>query len=594
MDIFPEFFLYSHENIKQYGEKGHIEYGWSDNLREKILQWNFQAIRCEEEKMDQLEIIYSQLIQDLYTIYKYRNVAFIEKEICSQYLILLYKMVGQIRDLIEGKGEYSIAFRMIYSWYHLCPELSFFALKSFVQRLDLDHPFGSWKDIKYFCNFLIFEKGLTKEHELIQYGIKLINNQLRIDEIKTKTKEFFISKSISLIAKWIPREKSSKFGWLNELLAIDYFFLYFKYGSNLNLIQLENATKKAKMEYRKLVSKLNKICETTEIKQCEKNWRSIDFNKVTSIGFFKKNASFLNINNKKEKDRQLCSLHFKNYLENNFNNKVGKIKGANISLEKFTKKALSLLKLLEQNPENENINNQIKILNEQWIDNSKNTLILGNMIAIVDLSETKTEEAIHLAIAIGIRIAEKSILGRRILLFGSKSFWINLETCDSFTSMVKKINYFKQMDLGIHSNLNSSMDLILNAWIKVNQSPEEIKKLVLVIISDMQMDSFKTNKNNLYWEIKQKFHNEGMKFYGKSILPPSILFWNVRNTNGFPCLFKQENCFMISGNHTSLLNIFKEGNKNSSFQTHTPWSILIKSLENKRYKIMEIKGKEYL
>lgn len=588
MDIFPEYFLYSNVNIYQYGEKGHVEYGWSDNLREKILQWNFQAIRCEEEKKDKLETIYSQLIQDLFTIYKYRYVKPIDKEICFYFLIILYKMVGQVRDLVEGKGEYSIAYRMVYAWYLICPELSFFALESFVSRKDLDQPYGSWKDIKYFCNFLLKNKRLPKDHELIQYAIKLMNHQLRKDEWNNQNNP---TKSISLVAKWIPREKSFKFSWLNDLLAIDYYSFYTKSCSIHNLIQQENAIKKAKMNYRKLISKLNKFCETIEIKQCENDWKSINFQKVTSIGLYKKSASFLNDKNKKEKDRLLCANYFKKFIEEKEGNNKEKIKGKNICLGEFTKKAQSLLKLDQQN---ENTLLQIKLLNEQWINHSKNTFPLEKMIAIIDISPTMTEEATNLAIAIGIRIAEKSSLGKRILLFGSKFPWINLESLDTFTSIVNKINQVKQMNWCIQENIYSSMDLILHAMIQVKMDNKEMKDLILVIISDMQIDSFQKNQNNLYWEIKQKFNKKGIQFYGKELSPPSLLFWNVQNTNGFPCLWNQDNCFMISGNHPSLLNFFKDEIKKPSFQAPTPWSTLIKSLENKRYKIMETKGKECL
>ena len=182
MDIFPEFFLYSKVNIKKYGENAHVEYGWSDNLREKILQWNYQAIRCKEEQMDLLESIYFKLIHDLYTIYKFRSVPFIDKQLSFHLLIILYKMIGQVRDLVEGKGEYAISFRMIYSWYYINPELAFYALETFVKRDDLQHPYGSWKDIKYFCNFVL-EKTLSKYHPLIIYGIQLLNNQLRKEEL---------------------------------------------------------------------------------------------------------------------------------------------------------------------------------------------------------------------------------------------------------------------------------------------------------------------------------------------------------------------------------------------------------------------------
>ena len=32
-------------NIVQYGEKTHLEYGWSKNIRERIIQFHFQLVR---------------------------------------------------------------------------------------------------------------------------------------------------------------------------------------------------------------------------------------------------------------------------------------------------------------------------------------------------------------------------------------------------------------------------------------------------------------------------------------------------------------------------------------------------------------------
>lgn len=568
----------------QFGEKGHLEYGWSDNCREKLVQWNFQAIRCNDDKMDQLENIYYQLIKELYTKYKFSCIVFSDKQIALDMVILLYKMIGQIRDLVEGKGEYSISYRMIYSWYLLCPELSYFALESFVKSNDNEHPFGSWKDIKYFCNFLM-KKGLSKQHDLINFSIQLMNKQLREDEEKIKNNNTFIS----LVAKWIPREKSEKFGWINELLAMDFFSFYLKNVNQHNKIQLEKAINKCKMDYRKLISNLNKICETTEIKQCSKDWSNIDFQKVTSIGLWKKSASFLNSRNKKEEDRKICLTNFQHFIGLN----KGNLKGENIELGEFTKRAIYLIHQMDMDPTNEKIIFQMKILDEQWINNSKKIENLNKMIPIVDISDTMSEEAKNLALAIGIRIAEKSIFAKkRIIILGSYSKWVNLESCTNFTSMIKMI--LNKNNCSINANLYSSIDMILKAMINVKMTPLQIQDLMLVIISDMQVDSFKENTNNLFWEIQQKYHSFGSIYYGMKINPPPILLWNVRNTNGFPVTSSQENCFMLSGNHTFLLNLYSESGNKISFYKSTPWSKLIKSLDNKRYKVLEKKGLELM
>ena len=43
--------------------------------------------------------------------------------VVTEYLILLYKMIGQTRDIIDGKGECSLTYMMIYTWYDFYPEL---------------------------------------------------------------------------------------------------------------------------------------------------------------------------------------------------------------------------------------------------------------------------------------------------------------------------------------------------------------------------------------------------------------------------------------------------------------------------------------
>ena len=141
---------------KQFGEKGHIEYGWSNDIREKILQWSFQLVRTMEENMFKLERIYYDLLYDLTIKYKFDDSkTSLEKEIAFHLLKILYKMIGQVRDIVDGKGEYTLSYMMIYSWYFISPELACFALKSLITTEEqVFKPYGSWKDMKYFCTDL--------------------------------------------------------------------------------------------------------------------------------------------------------------------------------------------------------------------------------------------------------------------------------------------------------------------------------------------------------------------------------------------------------------------------------------------------------
>ena len=54
------------------------------------------------------------------------------------------------------------------------------------------------------------------------------------------------------------------------------------------------------------------------------------------------------------------------------------------------------------------------------------------MIAMVDVSGSMDGDPLHAAIALGIRVAEKSILGKRVLTFSALPTWVNLDGYDSF------------------------------------------------------------------------------------------------------------------------------------------------------------------
>ena len=57
---------------------------------------------------------------------------------------------------------------------------------------------------------------------------------------------------------------------------------------------------------------------------------------------------------------------------------------------------------------------------------------------------------------------------------------------------------------------------------------------------------------------------------------------------GFPSLSNQPNASMMSGFSPALLNIFCDKGIDA-LQSCTPWSLLERSLENERYKIMSDK-----
>jgi hypothetical protein len=208
---------------------------------------------------------------------------------------------------------------------------------------------------------------------------------------------------------------------------------------------------------------------------------------------------------------------------------------------------------------------------------------MGKMIPMIDVSGSMGGDPLHAAIAIGIRIAEKSVIGKRVMTFSANPTWVNLEGHDDFISQVEVI---RKADWGTNTNFHAALDMILNAIIQNKMPPEEVQDMVLVVLSDMQMDvGDNCDKQVLYDSMNAKYEAAGKRLHGKPYKPPHVLFWNMRSTSGFPSLSTQLNCSMMSGFSPALLKSFCEQGM-TSLQACTPWSVLEKSLENERYKIM--------
>jgi hypothetical protein len=558
----------------QIGKNGHIEYGWSGHIREQILQFSFQVTRTDDSGITKLQVILKNMLKTL----KNKNELSFHNEESKLYLSVLYRIIGHTRDIIDGKGECTLTYMMIYTWYEFYQELSLFALTCLVDLGDNVHQYGSWKDIKYFCEYCR-KHGADEDHPLICHAIMLANKQLRKDHENNETTQGY---KISLVSKWIPRESSS-FQWLFHLMAVDFFPEYMETAKTER--SRRSAVLKCKTQYRTLLSYLNKKIDTLQIKQCNHEWIDIDFNKVTSISLAKQKKAFLNdnhhdnLNYTNSLDRIGCSENFKAHIDKATRGEVI-MKGKRVGLDVFTKQAIDLISS-QMTPETKY---QIDLLNAQWANNSNQTNELGNFIAMVDVSGSMDGAPKHTAISLGLRVAEKSKLGKRVMTFSAKPSWVNLEKHNDFVSMVETVC---DCPYGLNTNFYAALTLILDAIIDSKLPPEEVEDMVLAIFSDMQIDQADTtsDKETLYDNIKEKYAAAGMRLYGKPFKPPHILLWNLRSTDGFPCLSIQSNVSMMSGFSPVLLNIFCEQGIHA-FHSCTPWSILTHTLENDRYKIM--------
>ena len=298
--------------LKKKGENLHCEYKWSNNNynnTNKLVQLFFQLVRTKSEE-------------------KLNDIAdkFIETFIISRsrdYKILLLKMLLNTRDIIKGKGERALSYAILHKLSIIEPIIAKKIIRSFV-HIENEHPIGSWADIKYMWSLYDWTSDME------DFFISLINTQLRQDDNTPQ------DNSISLVSKWIPRE-TSKHKYLFKKLAQEYYLHYITSAKSTE--KLDKAYRKAYMDYGKLVTKLSRKLDVTQIKQCDRNYGEINYNNVTSITMNKQKYAFSNKKGKREVDRIVGAKNFEKFINDSLQNKK-EIKGTRVSIYDFIKDAL--------------------------------------------------------------------------------------------------------------------------------------------------------------------------------------------------------------------------------------------------------------
>ena len=583
---------------KQYGENNHIEYSWQNDrdVEEQILQMSFQLVRCDEYKREDLRLKFADLLKR--TFETEDRWLFARQDYDTHVGSILFRIIAQTRDIISGKGEYSLFYMMVYELAFINMDHAKFLIHSLVyddnkyespyivHELPKEQPIGSWKDMKYMIKYFNMkssiinnEKSYIVTNELNNYIFGIICTQLREDDIQSSMN----GGKISLAAKWIPREKSKKYEFIFNILAEIYY-------SNIITVPATHssytkAINKTYMMFRKLLTKLNAKLDTTQIKQCNYGWSDINFKNVTSITMNLQKNAFLNLkkDGKTERypedfDRIECKEHFQEFLQNvKSGNQV--MKGKRVSIVDMVRGAYTMKQDVSQDI--------IDTLNAQWDNNSSQTGLLENFIAMVDTSGSMTVDnsnPLYSAIGLGIRVAEKSSFGKRVLTFSASPNWINLDDNETPT-FVEKVKKIANAEWGMNTNFYAAMKMILDVIILSKMPPTDVENMVLAVFSDMQVNQAdqKYSTNSMSENIISMYAAAGIKNFGKPYKPPHILFWNLRSTDGFPSVSTAQNMTMLSGYSPSLLNIFCEKGV-EGFKTVNPWNTLCETLTIKRYK----------
>ena len=376
-------------------------------------------------------------------------------------LKLLFKMVAHTRDILHGKGERYLCYRMIYEWCLVDPAGGIKLLETCVRY------YGCWKDVKYFCDVVRSRSLLGKDDELIMLAAKFMNQQLRDD--------WYSHEKTSLVCKWIPREKSA-YGWLFDKMALQWCNMV-----NPHILRSAEgdgywrAITKCKMQYRKVLSSLNRYMGVAEVKKCERKWAEIKPVTITVDGIVRQANSYLNVTNAMEDafdglsdlngcsycsayhkgcftdhkgcctDRHITALNTKDFLKNgNYRNDAtfSNAKVHSFVPGDFVKRAIHLIDLHKSETNIhilQNILYQMELLNQLWNHFSKNVHTIDlSIVPVIDMSLSMNHLAMCHAIGLGCVVAAKSKLGQRVIVMDHTPTWIILDNME-FVDMVKTI-----------------------------------------------------------------------------------------------------------------------------------------------------------
>tara|TARA_B100001093_G_scaffold345687_1_gene330366 strand:- start:469 stop:2328 length:1860 start_codon:yes stop_codon:yes gene_type:complete len=509
----------------------------------------------------------------------------------SKEFMILYKIVGNTRDIEIGKGERDLAYMQIYVWYQFYPILATELLVHFFFMPYGKKPFGSWKDIKYFCNY-VKNKSNNEDHFLIRYAIQLLNEQIEYDynsllDIPQKSSNLnsiyhikYINR-ISFASKWVPRKSSKKFHWLYRKLAIDKY--KFIYDTAKTLDQKKRAFKKCSMYYTKIIVALSNFLDIPEKLMTINGWDLIDFNNCSSMTINKYKSAFQNTDNI---IRKICNENFKKHLRLTLHDPSKKINTGNIYPYEIVRGCINSKTVFDK-----------MLADSQW----KNYMIthnhyknkLNKVIPIIDMSFEMEEDnklPLFSAIGLGIACSEKNndSFRNKIITFSSKASLIDFNDCTTFCTKIYKTISSKTKSR--ESNVYSAIELLANSIAENKLKNFEIRSMKIVIFSNMRFCG-----SNLYLKT---FTENVIDIFAHNNLNevPHIVLWNVGQHDGTPYFAYHPNITVISGHNSNPLNFLskrekeKKDTKNESyrFTSIDGYNGVVNMLKHPRYKVLEL------
>jgi len=470
----------------------------------------------------------------------------------------LFVMAFQTRDIRGGKGEKKLFYQFFHLLYRFWPYIA-------AKIVALVPEYGCWRDMWELWGSI---------PELKDTILTIVKKQF-MDDLTAAARGD--THNMSLLAKWLPREKSATYRGLAAPIANA-------------LYPNELSERRQLIRYRKETSFMNSALKTVEIDMCGGRWRKINPEAVPGRNLKLHDKAFLNETKSGDlrwpdsSDRMKCRKHFQKFVEDLASGSK-KAHGANVVLPHE-------LVLKAQDPsttEDQHVINQA-----QWESIREETLRLGGLgkaVAMCDLSGSMSGIPLQISLALGILISECThpSFKDHILTFDSTPQWHSFK---DWKSLKYKLESLRGCGQGLNTDFYLACQMILARMIQWKVSPEEAPE-DLIVITDMGFDTaantnnYSSSSRHSAWEtqvsrIQREFQEAGEYLWGKGNgwKAPRIVIWNVRaQFKDFHATADQKGVVQLSGWSPSLLKALQKG----GVSVQTPYQGMRAILDDERY-----------
>lgn len=436
--------------------------------------------------------------------------------------LLAMKALFYARNIRGGLGERDVVLTLFKTIAERHPDY-------LLKNLHLIPFFGRWKDI-FSLEFTPLESQM----------VQAIDNQLLQDKESLAN-----GGSVSLLAKWLPRTKRSRFARrLSKLMGISH------------------------AEYDKMVVALTKRIGVVESQMSANNWDEINYAQVPSNAMLRYRSAF----GKHSAER------FGAYLEG--------VKSGTQEIKTGTLYPYDLMRAagLEIGYASGNyrfrrdqvmLNSWDEAIEAQW-NNLPNYLDgSDNVLVIADTSNSMTNYGgvpFMTAIGLAIYFAERNhgVFRNQFMTFSTHPKFITLQG----ETLKDKVESFEVIVES--TDLRKAFQMVLDTAIEHNISQEDLPKALLVI-SDMQLnDSSAPGYRTFHTVMKKKFSDAGYEL-------PNLVFWNVNSThNTFHASKEAQGVQLASGHAVSTFRSVLE-----CIGT-TPYEAMLKTLNDPMYDVVTV------